>query len=276
MQVKKAVLPVAGLGTRIMPLTLHQPKGMIGIVDRPIIHYIIDEILEAGIRHIVFVTSPGHYQFEQYLNYINQKDPGWHKLKIKFDFVIQKKPWGNGDAVILAQKFIGNEPFLVVYGDDILVDKKNSPLKTMVDLFEKTRSPIIALERVPKKQVFHYGVVKAKKSPLAKNLYQIVDVVEKPKVEEAPSNLTIIGRYLLTQDIVDHIAKHYPYRGKEIFVTDGLKDHILAGDKLYGWHFKGKRFDAGSKIGILKAQAYFGIHHKELGPEFKKYLRKIS
>lgn len=268
-------MPVAGLGTRIMPLTLHQPKGMIGIVDRPIIHYVIDEILAAEIRHIIFVISPGHQQFSQYLDYLSEKDQEWRRLGVKFDFLIQDAPRGNGDAVMLAKKFISDEPFLVVYGDDILADKENPPLKNMVGLFKKTKSPIIALERVPKKEVFRYGVIKGKRSPLAKNLYDITDVVEKPKTEEAPSNLTIIGRYLLTPDVVGQISKLYPYRGKEILVTDGLKNHILAGGKLYGWEFTGNRFDGGSKLGILKAQTYFGIHHKEFGPEFRKYLRSI-
>lgn len=272
-KIKTAVLPVAGFGTRVMPLTLHQPKGMIGIVDRPIIHYVIDEILQAGIRHMVLVISPGHHQFEKYLNYLGEKDPEWRKLNIKFDFVIQKKPWGNGDAVMLAKKFTGAEPFLLAYGDDILAGRKTAPLKRIVELFEKTGAPVIALERVPRREVFRYGVVAAEKSRLAGDLYEIRDLVEKPRVEEAPSDLTVVGRYILTPEIVDRISELYPYQGKEIFVTDALRNHVLAGGKLYGWLFDGQRFDCGSKLGILKAQVYFGKHHKELGPEFRKYLR---
>lgn len=275
MEVKKAILPVAGLGTRVMPLTLHQPKGMIGVVDRPIIHYVIDEILAAGIKHIIIVRSPNQHQFKKYLDYLKKNDPEWQKLNLKFDFIVQKGPYGNGDAVFKARKIIGEEPFLVCFGDDILTDKK-PPLKTVVELFNKTRSPIVMLERVSKKMVSRYGVVKAKKSSVAKNFYEISDVVEKPKPEEAPSNLTIIGRYVLTLEIVKHIAKLYPYQGREIWLADALKNYILGGGKLYGWQFTGHRFDGGSKLGILKAQAYFGVNHKELGPEFRKYLRTIK
>lgn len=274
MKVKKAILPVAGLGSRVMPLTLHQPKGMIGIVDRPLIHYVIDEILAAGINHIIFVISPGQHQFQQYLDYLNKKDAEWQKLNIKFDFAVQEQPRGNGDAVMLAQKFLDNEPFLVVFGDDILADQ-NPPLKKMVELFEATGSPIIALEKVPKKEISKYGVVRAEKSNLAQDLYLIGDVVEKPKIEEAPSDLTIIGRYVLTPDIAQQISKLYPYQGKEIWLADALKKHALAGGKLYGWLFNGHRFDGGSKLGILKAQAYFGAHHQEFGPEFREYLKNL-
>ena len=181
---------------------------------------------------------------------------------------------GNGDAVFLARKFVAKKPFLVTFGDDILVGKQ-PPLKKMVGLYAKTQAPILALEQVPKKLVHKYGVVKYKKSKIDEDFYEIQDVVEKPSVKEAPSNLTIIGRYVLTSDILKQLTKLYPYRGKEIWLADALKNHVLGGGKLYGWHFKGQRFDGGSKIGILKAQAYFGIHHKELGPEFKKYLKSI-
>jgi len=271
-RITTAVLPVAGLGSRVMPLTLHQPKGMIGIVDRPIIHYVIDEILEAGIRHIIFVISPGHHQFKKYLDYLNKKDSEWRKLKLKFDFVVQKKPRGNGDAIYLCRKLLGNRPFLVTFGDDILADKK-PPLKKMVELFHKAQAPILALEKVPKSQVFKYGVVKA--SSFSAGLYKIEDVVEKPKVKDAPSNLTIIGRYVLTADILKQLSRLYPYRGKEIWLADAIKNHALSGGGVYGWLFKGERFDGGSKLGILKAQAYFGSRHKEFGPEFRKYLRSI-
>ncbi|MDP1718883.1 MAG: sugar phosphate nucleotidyltransferase [bacterium] len=270
-----AVLPVAGLGTRIMPLTLHQPKAMIGIVDRPIIHYIIDEIVAAGIKHIVLVTGPNQPEFKKYINHL-EKNPDWRKLNIKFDFAIQDNLWGNGDAVYAARNFIkNNEPFLVCFGDD-LMDDSYPPLKTMVNLFTKTGAPIIALEKVPKKVISQYGVVKITKSAINKDLYQIKDVVEKPKINEAPSDLAIIGRYLLTHDILNSIEKLFPHQDKEIALADALKKYALAGGKIYGWQFRGKRFDAGSKIGLLKAQVYFGLQHEQLGPEFGQYLHKIK
>lgn len=274
--IKKAILPVAGLGSRVMPLTLHQAKGMIGIVDRPIIHYVIDEIVAAGVRHIIIVRGPDQTDFEKYIHYL-EHDPQWQKLGVKFDFVVQENPWGNGDAVFLASKFVGEEPFLVCFGDDILADKK-PPLKTFVDLFEKTGAPIIMLEAVPKKIVSRYGVVRAVKDPKRKDFYKISDIVEKPKAEEAPSNLTIVGRYVLDKKILQYIGQLYnKYQGGKdaILLAEALKNYANDGNTLYGWHFRGKRFDGGSKIGILKAQVYFGVHHKELGPEFKKYLRGL-
>lgn len=270
--IKKAVLPVAGLGTRVMPLTLHQPKGMIGIVDRPMIHYVIDEIVSAGIKHIIIVHGPQQKEFKNYIRHL-EKDPSWKKLKVKFNFAIQKELRGNGDAVYAAKKYLKNESFLVCFSDDLLVDKK-PPMGALIGIFKKQKSPIIVLEPVDWEIVSRYGVVKAKKSEV-KDLYEINDVVEKPKTEDAPSNLTIIGRYIVTPKLFTYIEKLYPYKGKDIGLADALKNYANDGNKLYGWHFKGKRFDAGSKIGILKAQAYFGIHHKDLGPEFKKYLKNI-
>lgn len=270
--VKKAVLPVAGLGTRVMPLTLHQPKGMIGIVDRPMIHYVIDEVLSAGINHIILVIGPNQSEFKKYISFLQNQDPEWQKLNIRFDFVVQEKPHGNGDAVYMAKKILKNEPFAVAFSDDLLV-QKTSPLRTLINFYQKNDAPILMLETVPKKQVSRYGVVNAK--PVNKNLYQIFDVVEKPKPEQAPSNLTIIGRYVLTPEILNIIGSLYPYQGKEIGITDALKIYTQSGGKLFGWRFTGRRFDAGSKIGILKAQAYYGAHHPELGKEFKKFLKEI-
>jgi len=277
--VKIAVLPVAGLGTRVMPLTLHQPKAMIGIVDRPMVHYVIDEIVAAGIRHIIIVTKPNQPEFKKYLDFI-KADPEWRKSKVKIDLAVQKNPWGNGDAVFAARKYLKRRPFLVCFSDDLLVEKK-PPMKTLIDLFNKTGSPTLALESVPIKSVSRYGVVAYPKwaeshacRQAGKALIPITDVVEKPTPSEAPSNLTIIGRYVLTPAILDEIGKLYPYHGKEIGLADALKNYIYEGGRIYGWHFKGKRFDAGSMIGLMQAQAYFGLHHKKLGKEFRKYLNE--
>ncbi len=272
-KITKAVLPAAGLGTRIMPLTLHQPKAMIGIVDRPIIHYVIKEVLATGIKHLIIVTSPEQKEFQKYIKYL-ASDPEWRGLGVKFDFAVQKKPFGNGDAILSAKPFLDQNPFLVCFSDDLLVARK-PPLLTLVQLFEKTRAPIVALEPVPKNQVSQYGVVKAEKSIISKDLYQLIDVVEKPALEEAPSNLTIIGRYILTKDILDEIKKLYPHQRKEIGLAEALKNYARSGGRLFGWHFRGERFDGGSKIGILKAQTYFGLRHKELGPEFRKYIQGL-
>lgn len=273
MKVKTAVLPVAGMGRRIMPLTLHQPKPMIGIVDRPAVHYAIDEIVAAGIRRIIIVTGPSQPEFKKYVEYL-EGESEWQKLKVRFEFAVQEKPLGNGDAIYGIKKMVGNEPFLVSFSDDLLVDRQ-PPMKTMVELFEKVQAPVIVLEPVPKKMVSRYGVVKASPLSLAKDLYQIHGVVEKPEISVAPSNLTIVGRYILTSDIFPFIQKLYAKRkDKEVGLAEALNNYAEVGNMLCGWRFRGRRFDAGLKIGILKAQAYFGINHKEFGPELKKYLRK--
>ncbi|MDO8467160.1 MAG: UTP--glucose-1-phosphate uridylyltransferase [bacterium] len=271
MEVKKAILPVAGLGTRVMPLTLHQPKGMIGIVDRPIIHYVIDEIVAAGINHIILVTGPNQPEFKKYITHL-EKDPSWKTLGIKFDFVIQEKLAGNGDAVYLARQFIKNEPFLVCFGDDLLADKI-PPLKNLVDQFKKANAPIVVVESVPPELASSYGMVKVAPDGQYEDLRLIEDIVEKPAQGQAPSNLAIIGRYLLTPEIFEELEKLYPYTGKEIPLADALRSYVSKGGSIYAWEFPGKRFDAGSKIGILKAQVYFGLKHKDFGPEFREYLK---
>lgn len=299
-KVIKAVLPVAGLGTRIMPLTLHQPKGMVGIVDRPVVHYVIDEMISAGIKEIILIISPRHSEFKKYISYLLRQDPAWGK--ITFRIVVQKKPLGNGDAIFAARKFLKDEPFLVGFGDDLLADSEslpstssrgasgeirsewnsgeqiNPPLKQLVNFFRKIKSPILVLESVPKNMVSRYGVVKIKKTGVHRDIYQITDVIEKPSPEKAPSNLTIVGRYILTPKIMEEIKKLYPEakRGRELYLTDALKNYLRGGGKIYGWHFRGTRFDCGSKIGILKAQVYFGLRHPEYKKEFKKFIKRVE
>lgn len=267
-----AVLPVAGLGARVMPLTLHQPKAMIGIVDRPMIHYTLHEMTKAGIKRVIMIISPEQTHFKLYTDYLN-RDPEWRKLKIKFEFVTQKKQIGNADPVWLARRYLKNRPFIVAFPDDLLVSPRPAT-SALIAAYHRTRAPMVLLERIPKSQVFRYGVVKASKIKNA-DIFQIHDVVEKPSVQKAPSNLTIVGRYVLTPEIMKIISQLYPYRGKEIGIADALKIYAQQGGKVYGWLFKNHRFDAGSKLGILKAQAYFGLHHPEMKKEFRKFLKRL-
>ena len=270
--VTTAVLPVAGLGTRIMPLTLHQPKAMVGIVDRPMIHYAVNELSSAGINHVVIIHGPRQRVFKNYVRHF-QKEGGWPK--IRFDFVLQKNPVGNADAIYLAKKFIKNSPFLVSFSDDLLDDTK-PPIQTLISLFNRTLSPVLMLDSIPSNLAQHYGVVKIEKTKINKNLYQILDVVEKPSPKEAPSNFTIIGRYVLTPKLLEYIEALRPTKIREAGLADALKNYAVDGHELYGWHFQGKRFDTGSKMGILGAQVYFGLRHPQLGSEFKKYLKKLG
>jgi UTP--glucose-1-phosphate uridylyltransferase len=276
--IKKAVIPVAGRGTRIMPLTLHQPKAMVGIIDRPIIHYVIDEVVAAGIKDITLIVGSHQNQkhFSQYLTYL-KKDPEWQK--IRFRTAIQKKPLGNGHAILAARHIIGQEPFLLLWSDDIIAPKSNErpAMAQLIDFYEELKAPIIALEAFPWKSVSRMGVVDAVRVPKRARLYKVNALVEKPPLNKAPSNLTIDGRYVITPDIVENLEellRKNKFKAGELWLTDALALRLKKGSPIYGWRYPNHRFDCGSKIGIAKAQAYFALHHKEFKTEFRRYLKK--
>lgn len=275
MKITKAILPVAGLGTRVMPLTLHQPKSMIGIVDRPMIHYVVDELATAGIKTIILIIGPKQKEFRQYLDYL-KKDLEWAKLNLKFHFVVQKEPSGNGHAILIAKKFIKlKEPFVAAFGDDI-IPANQSVLKNMIKDFAESKKPLLLLEKTPKKLLYRYGVVKiAGKSG---NHCRIADIIEKPVPGTEPSDLTIVGRYVLPYEIFKYIKKteEQTPKNKEIYLTNAFKLYIKKNEALSGRIFKGLKFDGGSKMGILKAQAYFSYHHPIFKKEFRNYLKKLG
>lgn len=262
---------MAGIGTRVMPLSLHLSKGMIGIVDKPVVHYIIDELVRSGIKEIVLVANPGQPQFKKYLDYLLKKDLAWSK--IKFRTVFQKIPKGNADAVMAAKKFLKNDPFVVSFCDDI-VTANSSPIKKLIDLFYKTNYPVIMLKKIPRQMVSNFGIVKTKK--VSRDFYQILDLVEKPRTTDAPSNLGIVGHYVLTPKVLTEIGNVKPSKNKELYLTDALVNYIRNGGKMYGWLYKGRHFDCGSKIGILKAQTYFGLRHPDFKKEYKQFLFGIK
>ncbi len=268
-QVHVAVILVAGKGTRVMPLTFHQPKAMIGIVDRPIIHYIVEEILDAGVREIVIVASPEQSVFRKYVTHVQHSGEWQHVI---FHFVSQPKPAGNADALYRAKKYIADRPFILCFGDDLLYPL---PLKKMVQLFSKVQAPILCLEKVPWKDVSRYGVVAARKTK-DKSLFKIDNLIEKPLESVAPSNLTIVGRYVLTQAILAEIKKLYPHQKaeKELLLTDAFVNYLAHGGSMYGSEHASERFDCGSKMGILQAQVFFGRKHVLFGRAFKKFLQK--
>ena len=186
---------------------------------------------------------------------------------------------GNGDAILAAEKLLNDEPFIVAFSDALMRHKENEQplMMTLVRLFAEFQAPLLVLETVPKKHLSRYGVVKVKKIKAQRNLYQILDIIEKPSPKEAPSNLAVVGRYILTPQIIACIKKLYPPKaGTEVLLAEALRLYLRDGGKLYGLQFKGHRFDCGSKLGLLQAQAYFGLHHKELGKEFRKYLKKLK
>lgn len=273
-EVTKAVIPVAGLGTRLRPLTYHQPKGMVGVADKPIIHYLIDELVAEGIRRIIFITSEGQSQFQTYIDSL-QADSEWKKLNVQFEFALQKELKGSADALLAVEEKLDDEPFFVYFGDDLLAGAV-SPAKRFIESYAKTKAPILILEKVPGHLIEKYGIVKAQETE--KGLYKISNIVEKPKKEEAPSDMGAMGRYILTTDIFPWIrkAKTALADKKEIAIADVLGMYVKEGGELYGWLFEGEHFDAGSKLGLLQAQVYYGLQHPELKEEFQKFLKKIT
>lgn len=285
--IKKAILPAAGLGTRFLPATKASPKEMLPIVDKPMIQYSVEEALSCGINEFIIITGKHKRTIEDHFDSAfeleeNLKKKGKKDLlekimllnHIDFAYIRQRTPLGLGHAILCAMPFVKDEPFAVLLSDDI-IDPEETLLKDMLSLYEKYKSPIIALEEVPKREVHKYGVVAFERIKHAQGgFFKITDLIEKPSPEKAPSNLAIIGRYILTPDIFRHLEKIKPGKGGEIQLTDALRS-LLSERDIYGYLFKGKRYDAGSKLGFLQATVELGLKHPELSKDFRKYLRDI-
>ncbi|MCX7794331.1 MAG: UTP--glucose-1-phosphate uridylyltransferase GalU [Thermodesulfovibrionales bacterium] len=288
--VTKAVLPAAGLGTRFLPATKASPKEMLPIVDKPMIQYSVEEALSCGINEFIIITGKHKRTIEDHFDSAfeleeNLRKKGKRDLlekimilnHIDFAYIRQRNPLGLGHAILCAMPFVKEEPFAVLLSDDV-IDPKETLLKDMIELYKKYRSPVIALEKVPRSEVHKYGVVAFKNAGEEKGLkgrvFKITDLVEKPSPELAPSNLAIIGRYILTPDIFEHLKKLKPGKGGEIQLTDGLKS-LLKEREIYGYLFNGKRYDAGSKLGFLQATVELGLKHPELARDFRKYLKGL-
>ena len=289
-KVRKAVFPAAGLGTRFLPATKAQPKEMLPLVDKPLIQYGVEEAIHSGIQNIIIVTGRGKSAIEDHFDVSFELE---HTLEAKgkkellaivrnvsdminVAYVRQKEALGLGHAVLRARELVGNEPFAVILSDDV-IDAEVPCLRQLLDVYEFYGTPVVALMEVPKDQISQYGVVDAE--PVAHNggrdrLYRIRNMVEKPKASEAPSNLAIIGRYVLTPEIFDSIEGIEPGSGGEIQLTDALK-HLLRSRPIYGFKFEGKRYDAGDKLGFLKATVEFALQRFDLGSEFRTYLQSL-
>ena len=284
--IKKVIIPVAGFGTRFLPATKAQPKEMLPIVDKPVIQYLVEEAVASGIKEIIFVTGRGkraiedHFDHAAELEFFLTKKGKYGLAKeirkisslARFAFVRQKEPLGVGDALLQARHLIGDEPVAVLYGDDV-VYSKTPCLKQLADVFEKFNKPVFALERIPKELVYKYGVIGGKK--ISSRTYEVKKIIEKPAVEEAPSNLSIVGKYILTPAVFDELAKVRYKTGKELFLTDAFERMLAKGENLYGYEFKGTRYDCGDKLGLLKAVVDFGLRHPEVKKGFKEHLERI-
>jgi UTP--glucose-1-phosphate uridylyltransferase len=284
MNVKKAVFPVAGLGTRFLPATKASPKEMLSLIDKPLVQYVVEEAVASGIEQILFVTGRSKRAIEDHFDisfeleallYEKGKDRELSEIRsiaemVNIFYVRQKQALGLGHAILCAREFVGNEPFAVLLGDDI-IDGATPCLGQLLDVYRKYRGPVVALEEVPRESISSYGCVKA--NTISERVYEVTDLVEKPKPEEAPSNLAIIGRYVLTPEIFPILARQEPGKAGEIQLTDALLK-LSKEEAIYGCRFEGLRHDCGDKLGFLKATVDMGLKRDEFNGEFRKFLKE--
>lgn len=286
MKIKKAVFPVAGLGTRFLPATKASPKEMMPLVDKPLIQYVVEEAIDAGIEEVIMITGRGKNAIEDHFDISFELE---HSLKgknqskmleevqrisnlVDFWYIRQKEPLGLGHAILRTKDLIGNEPFAVLLGDDI-IHSDVPTIKQLMNIHEKYNASVIAVEKVDKKDISGYGVIEPKK--LDERVYQVMDMVEKPSPQDAPSDLAIIGRYILTPEIFTALEKTVPDKSGEIQLTYGLR-HLLKQQVVYAYQFEGKRYDAGNKLGFLKATVEFALRRPDLGDKFREYLKGLE
>jgi UTP--glucose-1-phosphate uridylyltransferase len=287
--VRKAVFPAAGLGTRFLPATKAQPKEMLPLVDKPIIQYGVEEAVLSGVDNIILVTGRGknaiedHFdvsvELESYLEARGKREQLDEVRKISsmmnLAYVRQGEPLGLGHAVLVTRELIGDEPFAVILADDV-IDAHPPALKQMIDVFQKVGGPVLAVERVPRDDISNYGVIAPDPTAnLGEGIYRVLDLVEKPPKTEAPSDLAIIGRYILTPDIFPCLAATKSDRTGEIQLTNGLRE-LLKQRPIYACEVKGVRHDTGNKLGFLKAVVYFAMRRPDLAGKFSEYLTSLE
>jgi UTP--glucose-1-phosphate uridylyltransferase len=284
--IRKAVFPAAGLGTRFLPATKAQPKEMLPLVDKPIIQYGVEEAVSSGVDNIILVTGRGknaiedHFdvsiELESFLEARGKKALAAQIRKISssmnFSYVRQGEPLGLGHAVLVTRNLVGEEPFAVILADDV-IDADPPALRQMIDVFEEVKGPVLAIERVPRESVSSYGIIDAEE--IRPGVYKIRDLVEKPTVNEAPSDLAIIGRYILTPDIFPALEATAGDRTGEIQLTNGLRQ-LLKDRPIFGCRIEGVRHDTGNKLGFLKAVVYFAMRRPDLAEPFAEYLRGLN
>jgi len=285
---RKAVFPAAGLGTRFLPATKAQPKEMLPLVDKPIIQYVIEEAVASGLTSIIIVTGRGKnaiedhfdvsYELERMLESRGKTDLLEQvravSSMINVSYVRQGEQLGLGHAVLMARDLVGDEPFAVMLGDDI-IDSEVPCMKQMIEVYEKHGGPVIAVQQVPKSEISAYGVIDGVPEGDSGRVYRLRDMVEKPKAEDAPSDLAIIGRYILTPDIFEMLETTPRDKGGEIQLTNGLRA-LKEKRPLYGYRFDGVRHDAGNKLGFLKATVEFALKRPDLGAPFREYLKSLD
>lgn len=286
MKVKKAVIPAAGFGTRFLPATKVVPKELLPIVDKPTIQYIMEEVASAGIEEVILITGREKGSIEDHFDTSSELENHLRKKgrkdllnvvreisgMVTLVSVRQKEPLGLGHAILCARKVVGKEPFAVLLGDD-LIDAKVPCIRQMMDVYQNMDGALLAIQKVPRTETHLYGIIKGKK--IKDRVYSVEEMVEKPERGKAPSNLAIIGRYILPPRIFDILEKVKPDRRGEIQLTEGLKE-LGREVPIYGYEFIGDRYDAGDKFGYLQANLCFGLRHPEIGPKLKRYLKELS
>jgi UTP--glucose-1-phosphate uridylyltransferase len=285
-KVRKAVIPAAGLGTRFLPATKAQPKEMLPIVDKPTIQYIVEDAVRSGIEQIVIVTGQSKRAIEDHFDYPFELVHRLREQK-KFDelrevertadmanfvYVRQKQPLGNGHAVLVAKDVIGDEPFAVLWGDD-LVDAEVPLVQQMMAVYDRYHASVLAVMRVPKQNVSKYGIIAAR--PVAERIWEVSDLVEKPSVEEAPSDLAQVTGYILTPEIFEELETTPPGKSGEIWLSDAIRG-LMRRQKVYALEFEGKRYDAGNKLEFLEATVDFALKRDDLKDEFRAYLKSLD
>lgn len=285
-KIRKAILPVAGLGTRFLPATKAQPKEMLPIVDKPVIQYIVEEAVAAGITEIIIITGEKKRAIEDHFDHSFELDYTLTKRK-KFDllesiheveslanfvYVRQAKPLGDGHAILSARHVVGNEPFLVLFGDEIY-DSKTPAAAQLIDVYEKTGTCVMGLTKVPKEETNRYGIINPEESN--DKLHKIKSMIEKPDPKDAPSNLAFVGKYVVTPEIWDKLEDASNEVTGEIRLIDGLI-RLREEQEMYGLELEGKRYDTGNKFGLIKANIDFALKNKDIAPELKNYLKQIK
>lgn len=280
-KIKKAIIPAAGLGTRFLPATKAQPKEMLPIVDKPTIQYIVEEALDSGIESILIVTGRGKRAIEDHFDKsfeleetLAKKNDSYNLEMIKkiadynVHYIRQKEPKGLGDAIYCARLFIDNEPFAVLLGDDIIVSNKPC-LKQLIEVYEEYRTTILGVQKVSYEDVVKYGIVDGKQ--IEDRVFKIKNLVEKPKKEEAPSNIAVLGRYIITPEIINILSNTKAGIGGEIQLTDALNE-LAKKEAMYAFEFEGKRYDVGNKLGFLQATIEIALSREDIKDEFENYL----
>ncbi|MGD6966313.1 UTP--glucose-1-phosphate uridylyltransferase GalU [Rossellomorea vietnamensis] len=287
MKIKKAIIPAAGLGTRFLPATKAQPKEMLPIVDKPAIQYIIEEAAASGIEDILIISGRGKRAIEDHFDKAYEleetlaKKGKWSILKdvqqisdlANIHYIRQKEPNGLGDAIYCARSFIGNEPFAVMLGDDIVQNESEPCLKQLMNIYEKYQNSIIGVQKVAPKDVSKYGIVSLSDRQ-EEHIYTVKDLVEKPSISDAPSTVAVMGRYILKPEIFPVLKDLKPGSAGEIQLTDAIKK-LLVDDKVLAYNFKGKRYDIGDKLGFIQATIDFALKRPDLKAELEDYLKSI-